>query len=54
MKNSPLQEIMKEMDNDPWYIKLKGWFWLQVWVWVCLTRKFWDKSYERYLFKKKI
>ena len=52
---SPVVErIMEEMDNDPWYIKLKRWYDLQKWVLICLTRKYWDKSYQYYIFKRKI
>lgn len=39
------------MDKDPWYIKLKRNIRVQIWVWACLTRKYWDKSYEHYIFK---
>ena len=51
---SPLLEsLINEMDNDPWYIKLKRWFRLKKWLFTCLTRRYWDKSYENYVFKKK-
>jgi len=43
---------MEEMEKDPWHIKLKRWLCLKVWVWTCLTRKYWDKDFEGYIFKK--
>jgi len=53
MRNKIVQELMDEMDKDPWYVKLKRWWRLKVWVYTCLTRKYWDKTYEYYIFKKK-
>jgi hypothetical protein len=48
-----LQEIEDEMSKDPWYIKLRRWVWVKVWIYTCLTRKYWDKSYSGYIFKKR-
>jgi len=48
-----LEELEKDMDNDHWYVKLKRWYRLQKWVLTCRTRKYWDKSYEYYIFVKK-
>jgi len=47
-----LQEIEDEISKDPWYIKLRRWFRLKIWTYICLTRKYWDKSYSGYIFKK--
>ncbi len=52
-KSKVLEEVMEDMKNDPWYVKLKRWFKLKVWTYKCLTRKFWDKSYKHYIFKSK-
>jgi len=52
MRSKTIQRIMDEMDKDTWYIKLKRWIRLQTWVYICLTRKYWDKKYEHYIFKK--
>ena len=52
-RSEVIEEIMTEMENDPWYVKLKRWLKLKIWVYTCLTRKFWDKSYKGYLFKSK-
>lgn len=50
---SPVVErLFEEMKDDPWYIKLKRWYVVEKWVLICRTRKFWDKTYEYYLFKK--
>jgi hypothetical protein len=38
--NKTVQRLLDEMDKDPWYVKLKRWFRLQIWVWKCLTRKY--------------
>jgi hypothetical protein len=35
-----IEKLQDEMNKDPWYVKLKRWFRLQIWVWKCLTRKF--------------
>ena len=43
---------MDMMKKDPWHVKLKRWLCLKVWVWACLTRKYWDKEFEGYIFKK--
>jgi hypothetical protein len=52
--NSPkINQLLEEMKTDPWYTKLKRWFRLQIWVYTCLTRKYWDKTYQHYIFKKK-
>ena len=53
MRSKVFQRIMDEMDKDPWYIKLRRWWRVEVWTWKCLTRKYWDKSYQGYIFKKK-
>lgn len=48
-----IQEILDSCKKDPWYIKLKRWLILKTWVYTCLTRKYWDKTFEGYIFKKK-
>lgn len=48
-----VDRIIREMDQDPWHVKLRRWFRLKLWVWKCLTRKYWDKEYQDYIFKKK-
>jgi hypothetical protein len=47
------EEILNEMKKDRWYVKIKRWFKLQVWIYACLTRKYWDKSYKNNIFNKK-
>lgn len=51
--SSRINQLLEEMKTDPWYTKLKRWFRLQIWVYTCLTRKYWDKTYQHYIFKKK-
>ena len=48
-----VDRLFKEMENDPWYVKLKRWYMVEKWVLICRTRKFWDKSYQHYIFRKK-
>ena len=43
MENKPrvyrseiLEKIMKEMDSQPWYIKLKRRIKVEFWIWRCL------------------
>ncbi len=33
--------------------KCGRWWRLKIWTYTCLTRKYWDKSFEGYIFKKK-
>ena len=54
MRSEILQELLDEMENDPWYVKLKRWWRLKIWTYKCLTRKYWDKTYQGYIFKKTI
>ena len=48
-----LRRLVKEMKNDPWHVKLRRWFRLQRWVWMCRTRWIWDLNYEHNIFRKK-
>jgi hypothetical protein len=48
-----LKQLIKEMKNDPWHVRLRRWFRLQRWVWMCRTRWIWDLNYEHNIFKKK-
>jgi len=47
-----LKKLEEEMKNDPWHVKLKLWLNLQKWVLMCRTRKYWDKTYQHYIFRK--
>jgi hypothetical protein len=51
-RSPTLQRILDKMENDPWYVKLKRWIRVQLWTYACLTRKYWDKTYQNYIFKK--
>jgi len=33
-----LRRLTEEMRNDPWHVKLRRWWRLQRWVWMCRTR----------------
>jgi hypothetical protein len=48
-----MQEIMEKMERDPWHVKLVRWYRLQDWLFRCLTRKYWDKTYEGFIFKRR-
>lgn len=48
-----LQEAIEEMEKDPWYVKLRRWYKVRIWIYTCLSRKYWDKTYSGYIFKKK-
>jgi len=39
------------MRKDPLTVKIKRFISTQWWVFKCLTRKFWDKTYPKYIFK---
>jgi hypothetical protein len=48
-----LKRLTEEMRNDPWHVKLRRWWRLQRWVWMCRTRWIWDLDYEHNIFRKK-
>jgi len=52
-KSKVVEQLLEEMKNDLWHVKLKRWVKLKIWVYTCLTRKFWDKSYKHHIFKSK-
>ena len=52
-KRGILKQLIEEMKNDPWHVKLRRWFRLQRWVWMCRTRWIWDLNYEHNIFRKK-
>ena len=52
-KNKAVEQLLEEMKNDPWHVKLKRWWNLKVWTYKCLSRKYWDKTYKHYIFKSK-
>ena len=53
MRSKVLQQLIDEMEKDPWHVKLRRWWRVKIWVYKCLTRKYWDKTYQGYIFKKK-
>jgi len=53
MRSDFLQEILDEMEKDPWHIKLKRKLKVKIWVYFCKSRKYWDKDFSGYIFKKK-
>ena len=53
MRSKVLQRLIDEMEKDPWYVKLRRWWRVKIWVYKCRTRKYWDKTYQGYIFKKK-
>jgi hypothetical protein len=53
MRSKVLQRLIDEMEKDPWYVKLRRWWRVKIWIYKCRTRKYWDKTYQNYLFKKK-
>ena len=48
-----LKQLVEEMRNDPWHVKLRRWWRLELWVWQCRTRWLWDLDYEHNIFRKK-
>lgn len=48
-----LQRMLDKMEKDPWHVKLKRCMKVKFWIYMCMTRKYWDKSFEGYIFKKK-
>jgi hypothetical protein len=52
MRNKILEELLKEMENDPWHVKLRRWWRFQVWNYTCRTRWIWDLEYQNNIFKK--
>lgn len=31
-----VEKMLKDMENDPWYVKLKRWIKLRYWVFYCM------------------
>lgn len=48
-----IRKLLKELEDEPWDLKIKRWFRLKYWHYYCMSRRFWDKSFEGYIFKKK-
>lgn len=53
MRSKVIERTLKEMELDPWYVKLRRWFRLEIWVIVCKTRFIWDLTYHKNIFKKR-
>jgi hypothetical protein len=53
MRSKTVERLLAEMAKDPWYVKLRRWWNVKMWTYKCLTRKYWDKSFSGYIFKKK-
>ena len=52
--HSEIIERLQQQYNDlPRYKKLRTWFNLQRWIWICRTRFIWDLSYEHNIFKRR-
>ena len=51
MKSKTVQRLLDEMENEPWHVKIKRWYRLKVWTYKCMTRKYWDTTFEGYIFK---
>ncbi len=45
MRSPVLQRIINDMNNQPWHVKLRRSIRVQLWVWSCLTRRYWDRSF---------
>jgi hypothetical protein len=46
MRSKTVQEILNEMEKDPWYVKLKREIKLQIWVYYC--KIFRSKFFRKY------
>lgn len=45
MRSHVMQRTIDEMEKDPWWVKLKRWMRVEWWVFVCKTRKYWDREF---------
>lgn len=52
MRSPIVIRLLEQMKRDPWHIKLMRWWRVKLWVWTCMTRKYWDKEYQHYIWKK--
>lgn len=52
-KGEILDKLLREMELDPWYVKLRRWFHLQKWLLICRLRFIWDLEYKHNIFRKK-
>ena len=53
VRSKIIDKMLEEMANDPWHVKLRRWIRIQIWIYTCLSRKYWDKTYSGYIFRKK-
>lgn len=53
MKSNMLDEVLKQMETDPWHVKFRRWIFVQKWVLICRLRFLWDLDYPRNVFRKK-
>jgi hypothetical protein len=53
MRSPILDNMLKDMEKDPWHVKLKRWWRITIWIWVCRTRFIWDLDYQHNIFKKR-
>jgi hypothetical protein len=53
MKTKTVERLLKEMENDPWHIKLRRWWRVWLWVQICRTRWIWDLHYQHNIFRKR-
>ena len=44
--NPLLQQILDEMEKQPWHIKLRRKIKINWWLFICWTRTYWDTSLE--------
>lgn len=51
-RSKKAREMLEDMKYDPWEIKLRRWWRLKQWVFICKTRYLWDTSFQGYIFKK--
>lgn len=53
VRSKVLDEMLEQIAKDPWHVKLRRWIRIQIWIYTCLSRKYWDKTYSGYIFRKK-
>lgn len=53
MRNPVIERILKDMKKDPWYIKLRRWYRVEMWCVRAMGFKKYAKHNLKRLFKKK-
>lgn len=47
VRSPVLEKILEEMERDPWHVKLKRWWRVEKFAWICLMRWEWNRYLDK-------